>query len=55
MKQLNITLEDNEFDDLEQIKNISRRNWRTFILEMKDIYKQSLEGGKTDNGIQEEK
>jgi len=41
MKQLNITYEDKEHKELEQIKQKSGLNWHDFVLECARIYSEN--------------
>ncbi len=46
MKQLNVTFEDDEHEELTDLKDSSNsNNWRDFILELKDAYIK-LKGGQ---------
>lgn len=45
MKTLNIPLEDQEYEDLNKVKELSGKNWHDFILTLRDGTEAGPDGG----------
>jgi len=45
MKQLNVTLEDNEFNEFEELKTKSELSWRNFVIFITEHIKESIKQG----------